>query len=248
MRPSPAVKFRAALAALLLSALAVAACPPASGAVTPEAEAESRYREARRLLDDGETPGAIALLEEAEALQPGRSPVLLTLGHAYLDNGDFDAALGVARRLRESGAGSREALDLLYRLADEFETERQRVLAISGIVRRQAAEVRAIIDDVRPALMFQRAGELRRAENFRDAAVFYEEAIRSENRPARKNDYGTAYLGMAREIFRAAFISRSFPEEEARALIDRINRFLSGQEQDHAAPADDEAGPHADDR
>lgn len=167
---------------------------------------------------------------------------LAPLGAHYLDNGDFENALRVIRLMRcPDGPYPPEALALLQRLADDFEREKERVRLVSAIVREKAAAVRELVAVMRPALLFQRAGELTAEGHYEAAAALYEEAIGTQPVAAARHDYETAYLAFARTVSRAALDRGTLSPEKAGRLVARAHRFVAAREQLAADPPGDHA-------
>jgi len=106
--------FRIALwlAIFLLPAGAMAQQPPAAPSTSAEA-VPAEFAQARKLLQEGKSDEAIAVLQTLEAHDPAMKGLALELGAAYYKKGDYPKAIDYLKKATAADPANEEANQLL---------------------------------------------------------------------------------------------------------------------------------------
>ncbi|HET6923844.1 MAG TPA: tetratricopeptide repeat protein [Anaeromyxobacteraceae bacterium] len=132
--------------ALLAAALLVASPLGARAADSPPARpAQDDLAAARKAIEAKDWPGAIRLLEQAKARQPGSADVHNLLGFAERHRGNLDAAFGhyrTALRLDPRHRGAHEYVGEAWLLAGNLAKAEEHLAALAGICGASCEEYR----------------------------------------------------------------------------------------------------------
>lgn len=102
----------------LASLFALLAAGPVAYGQTPAQDAEAKGRAAIRLMDEGKLNESIALLQEAQRLDPARSAYRYELSYAYYQQKKYPQALALAEPLVKLPDASDRTFELLGNLYD----------------------------------------------------------------------------------------------------------------------------------